>query len=91
MFHYTHYRQTDVVQYLHADVPVCHPGDLTPYGTKHQHTDGPQHIPVDVHSEDSAIKTIFFVKITSTKFHKNLPVGNLVTPHGKRNESISPF
>jgi hypothetical protein len=36
-------------------------------------------------------KKMFLVKITNIKFHENLPVGNLVTPHGKRNESIDPI
>jgi hypothetical protein len=36
-------------------------------------------------------KKELFVKITNTKFHENLSVGNLVTPHRNSNESISPF
>jgi hypothetical protein len=38
---------------IHPHVPLCHPGDLTPDDTQQKHFDGPQHIHVDVHLEDS--------------------------------------
>jgi hypothetical protein len=80
-----HHRHTDAGQNVHADAPLCHTGDLVPSYTQAKHTDGPQHIRVDVHLEKSVKKNNIFVKINNIKFHKNLPVGNLVTPHGKRN------
>jgi hypothetical protein len=40
-------------QYIHLDVTLYHPGDLIPDDTQHNHLDGPQHIHVDVHFEDS--------------------------------------
>jgi hypothetical protein len=48
----------EAVQYV-VDVPACHPGDLIPYDTQHQHIDGPQHRRVDVHSENSVKKNNF--------------------------------
>jgi hypothetical protein len=77
----------DVVQYVHADVPLCHPADLIPHYTHHRH------IHVDVHSEDSVRKKkiTVLVKISAIKFHENLYVGNLVTLHVKRNKSIDPL
>jgi hypothetical protein len=85
MFFYTHHRHTDVGQNVQAEVPLCNTGDLVPSYTVAKHTDGPQHIRVDVHLENSVKKNNIFVKINNIKFHKILPVGNLVTPHGKRN------
>jgi len=79
-------------QYVHADVPLCHAGDLNPHYTQQKHSDGPQHIHVDVQPEVSVRKkNNIFVKINNIKFHENLSVGNLVTAHGKRNEIISSF
>jgi hypothetical protein len=73
-------------------VPLCHTGDLVPSYTQAKHTDGPQHIRVDVHLENSVKKNNnIFVKINYIKVQQNLSVGNLVTPHRKRNESNSPF
>jgi hypothetical protein len=85
MFFYTHHRHNDVGQNVHVDVPLCHTGDLVPSYTQAKHTDGLQHIRVDIHLQKSVKKNKIFVKINNIKFHKNLPVGNLVTPHGKRN------
>ena len=47
----------DAGQYDPVDVPLCHSGDLFHYDTQHKHMDGPQHIRVDVHSENSVRKT----------------------------------
>ena len=91
MFFYKHYRHKDAGQYFHVDLPLCHAGDLNPYYTQHKHSDGPQHIHVDVQHEVSVKKKNIFVKITNIQFHENLSVGNLVTPHGKRNGTISSF
>ena len=61
MFYYTHHRHTVAGQNVHA---------------KHvqaKQKDSPQHIRVDVHSEDSVRKkNNIFVKITNIKFHENL-------------------
>jgi hypothetical protein len=43
-------------QNVHVDVPLCHTGDLVPSYTQGKHTDGRQHIRVDVHSEGSVRK-----------------------------------
>ena len=83
MSYYTHCRHTDAGEDVHLDVSLRHTGDLHPYYTQHKHMDGPLHICVDVHSEVSVRKNIYiiFVTITNTKFHENLSLGNLVTPH----------
>jgi len=79
-------------QNAQVDVRLCHTGDLVPSYTQAKQKEGPQHICVDVHSEDSVRKkNNIFVKITNIKFHENLSVGNTVTPYGKRNDFISPF
>jgi hypothetical protein len=91
MFFHTHHRHTDAAQNVHADVPLCHTGDLVPSYTQAKHTDGPQHIRVDVHLQNSVKKNNIFVSVKNIKFQETLSVGNLVTPHGKRIESISPF
>jgi hypothetical protein len=41
-------------QKVHFDLPLCHTGHLTPSYTQAKDTGRPQHIRVDVHSEDSA-------------------------------------
>jgi len=61
MFFHKHYRHTDVDQYVHVDVPLCHAGDLNPHYTQQKHSDGPQHIHVDVQPEVSVRKTIIFL------------------------------
>jgi len=82
----------DADQYVHVDVPLCHAGDLNPYYTQHKHSDGPQHIHVDVQPEVSVRKkNNIFVKIAKIKFHGNLSVGDVVKAHGKRNGTISSF
>jgi len=58
MYFYTHHRHTFAGQNVHVDVPLSHNGDLVPYGTQRNHTDGPQNTWVDVHSEDSIKKKI---------------------------------
>jgi len=47
---------------------------------------------VDVQPEVSVRKkSNIFVKINNIKFHENLSVGDVVTAHGERNETISLF
>jgi hypothetical protein len=46
----------DAGQNVHVDVPLCHTGDLVPYDTQHQYTDGPQPVHADVHFEGSVRK-----------------------------------
>jgi hypothetical protein len=82
---YTHHRHKDTGQYVHVAVLLCHTGDLNSYYTHHKHIDSLQHIRADVHSEVSVAGG------KNIKFDENLSVGNPVTQHGKRNESISPF
>ena len=73
MFYYTHHRHTVAGQNVHVAVPLCHIGDLVPSYTQAKQKDSPQHIRVDVHSEDSVRKkNNIFVKITNIKFHENL-------------------
>ena len=92
MSYYTHRRCTAAGQYVRADVPLCHAGDLYLYYTQQKHSDGPQHIHVDVQPEVSVRKkNNIFVKINNIKFHENLSVGDVVTAHGERNETISLF
>jgi hypothetical protein len=55
-------------QNVNVCVPLCHIVDLVPLDTQHEHTDGPQHIRVDVRTEGSVKKKKIFVKITNTKF-----------------------
>jgi hypothetical protein len=62
MSFYIHNRHKEAVQHVYADVPLCHPGDLIPDDTQHQHTNGPQQIYVGIHSEDSVRKNSIFVK-----------------------------
>ena len=92
MIYYTHRRHTVAGQNVHVEVPLCHTGDLVPDGTQQIHTDGRQHTWVDVHSEDSIKKKInnIFCKNNQYKFSLK-SVENIVTPHGKRKESISTF
>jgi len=79
MSYYTHHMHIDAGQYVYVDMPLHHAGD-------------PQHILGDVHSENSVRKkNSIFIKITNIKCHENPSVGNLVTPCGKINKSISPF
>jgi hypothetical protein len=59
MFYYTSHRNTDAGQNVHVDVPLCHTGDLVPYDAQDKHTDRPQHVRVDVHSEGSLKKKDF--------------------------------
>jgi hypothetical protein len=89
MSFYTHHSNTQAVQYFLVGVPPCHPGDIIPYDPQHQHTEGHRHRCVDVHSENSVKKIIFF--ITNIKIHENLFFGNFVTPHAKNTEFLSPF
>jgi hypothetical protein len=83
MSYYTHHTHTDAGHYVHIDVTLHHSGDLVPPHT--QHTNDPRHIRFDVHSEDSVKKKkkSILVKMTNIKFHYNLSVGKLDTPHGK--------
>ena len=70
MSYYTHHTHTDAGQYDPVDVPLCHSGDLVPYDTQNKHMDGPQHIRVGVHSENSVRKTNnIFVKIANIKYN----------------------
>ena len=70
MSYYTHRRCMAAGQYVHADVPLCHAGDLNPHYTQQKHSDGPQHIHVDVQPEVSVRKkNNIFVKINNIKFH----------------------
>jgi len=48
MSYYTHHMHIDAGQYVHVGVPLCQAGD-------------PQHILVDVHSENSVRKKIAFL------------------------------
>jgi len=89
MFFYKHYRHKDAGQYVHVDVSLCHAGDLNPHYTQQKHLDGPLHIHVDVQPEVSVRNKN--VKINNIKFHENLSVGDVVTAHGERNETISLF
>jgi len=61
MSYYTHCRCTAAGQYVHVDVPLYHAGDLNLYYTQQKHSDGPQHIHVDVQPEVSVRKTITFL------------------------------
>jgi hypothetical protein len=54
MSFYTHHRHTVAGQNVPFDLPLCHTGDLTPSYIQAKHTGGPQHIGVDVHSENPA-------------------------------------
>jgi hypothetical protein len=58
-------------QNVQVCVPLCHTGDLVPYETQHKHTDGPQHIRVDVHTEDSVKKKKKFCKNKKNKKNKH--------------------
>ena len=70
MSYYTHHMHTDAGQDDPVDAPLCHSDDLVPYDTQHKHMDGPQHIRVGVHSENSVRKRInIFVNITIIKYH----------------------
>jgi len=55
-YKHTYHRHTDTGQYVPVDVTLCHTGDLVPYDTQHKHMDGPQHIRVEVHSENAVSK-----------------------------------
>ena len=61
MSYYTHRRRTDDGRYARGDVPLCHTGDLNPHYTQQKHSDGPQHIHVDVQHEVSVRKKITFL------------------------------
>ena len=61
MFFYRHHRRKDADQCVHVDVLLHHTGDLNPYKTQHKHTDGPQHIHVDVQSDVSVRTKITFL------------------------------
>jgi hypothetical protein len=70
MSYYTYHTHTHAGQNDPVDVLLCPSVDLVPYDTHHKHMDGPQHIRVDVHSENPVRKTNnIFVKITNIKYH----------------------
>jgi hypothetical protein len=77
-------------QYVLVEVTPRRPGYLIPYDTQHQQAVGPQHRRDDIHSENSIRKNIFAKNIQYKCAQKSV-CWDFVTPHAKRNESISPF